>query len=300
MKTRGRGERRRGRALATLAIAALLLPAVAWSGESTGAAPPAESLVQASQRDDGPIEDNSFLIEEAYNQERGVVQHISSFTRPTDGRGWVYSFTEEWPISIQKHQLSLTLIGASVADRQTSHAGLGDAALNYRYQLLGRGHVWLAPRLSLLAPTGDAQRGLGSGGWGLQLNVPLSVRAARRLVAHSNAGASWVARADGSDGRESDTQAFNLGQSLIWLASPRLNVMLEATWSSYDEVADGGRTVRRRAAFVSPGLRLAIDVKGGLQIVPGIGFPVGVGPSRGERSLLFYLSFEHPLALLGH
>jgi hypothetical protein len=28
-----------------------------------------------------PIQDNSFLIEEAYNQEPGVVQHISVFTR---------------------------------------------------------------------------------------------------------------------------------------------------------------------------------------------------------------------------
>ena len=26
-----------------------------------------------------PIQDNSFLIEEAYNQERGVVHHIFSF-----------------------------------------------------------------------------------------------------------------------------------------------------------------------------------------------------------------------------
>jgi len=28
-----------------------------------------------------PIEDNSFLIEEAYNQEAGVVQHISNLDR---------------------------------------------------------------------------------------------------------------------------------------------------------------------------------------------------------------------------
>lgn len=35
-----------------------------------------------------PIQDNSFLIEEAYNQESGVVQRISIFERPDDGRSW--------------------------------------------------------------------------------------------------------------------------------------------------------------------------------------------------------------------
>jgi hypothetical protein len=32
----------------------------------------------------------------------------------------------------------------------------------------------------------------------------------------------------------------------------------------------------------------------GLQIAPGVAVPIGVGPSRGERSLFVYLSFEHP------
>src|SRR6266508_301550 len=46
---------------------------------------------------DGPIQDNSFLIEEAYNQEPGVIQHINTFARARGG-GWGYSFTEEWPV----------------------------------------------------------------------------------------------------------------------------------------------------------------------------------------------------------
>ena len=32
----------------------------------------------------------------------------------------------------------------------------------------------------------------------------------------------------------------------------------------------------------------------GLQIVYGLGFPVEVGAGDGERSVLVYLSFEHP------
>ena len=44
------------------------------------------------------VSDNSFLVEEAYNQEAGVVQHISVFQRGTQSGDWAYSFTEEWPV----------------------------------------------------------------------------------------------------------------------------------------------------------------------------------------------------------
>lgn len=55
-----------------------------------------------------PLEDNSFLLEEAYNQEAGVVQQIGTFLR---GRGgaWVASFTQEWPVPGIEHPLSYTL-----------------------------------------------------------------------------------------------------------------------------------------------------------------------------------------------
>jgi hypothetical protein len=49
-----------------------------------------------------------------------------------------------------------------------------------------------------------------------------------------------------------------------------------------------------RSAFVSPGVRWSYDFESGLQIVPGIAFPIGVGPSRREKSVFLYLSFEHP------
>ncbi|MRR28995.1 transporter, partial [bacterium] len=38
----------------------------------------------------------------------------------------------------------------------------------------------------------------------------------------------------------------------------------------------------------------AIDL-GKLQVVPGIAFPIGFGPSKGEYGAFAYLSFEHPL-----
>src|SRR5215475_14453949 len=64
----------------------------------------------AQSADQHGIQDNSFLIEEAYNQEFGVVQHISSFTRFWDSKDWVYTFTQEWPVpGDPRHQFSYTL-----------------------------------------------------------------------------------------------------------------------------------------------------------------------------------------------
>jgi len=75
--------------------------------------------------------------------------------------------------------------------------------------------------------------------------------------------------------------------------------MLEAAGSSDQTVAGPGRTDNESSFFINPGLRYAFDCringKDVLQIVPGISFPIGIGPSNGEYGILAYLSFEHSL-----
>jgi hypothetical protein len=245
-----------------------------------------------------PIEDNSFLIEEAYNQGRGVVQHISTFSRSPAGGGWEYTFTQEWPLGGQAHQLSYTIPVSRNDDASGARTGIGDVAVNYRYQVGGIEHLGLAfaPRASLLLPTGASRHGLGSGGTGIQFNLPFSAELPARLVAHSNAGITYTPRARDADGNSAATQSYWLGQSLIWLAHPKLNLMLESIWTSAHGVVGPGQTARTSEFLLSPGLRGAIDLPSGLQIVPGIAFPFGVGSSRGERAVFVYLSFEHPFA----
>jgi hypothetical protein len=57
------------------------------------------------------IQDNSFFIEEAYNQKPGVVQHI--FNLPSFFAGHAHeimpSLTQEWPVFSQTHQFSYTI-----------------------------------------------------------------------------------------------------------------------------------------------------------------------------------------------
>jgi hypothetical protein len=241
-----------------------------------------------------PIQDNSFLVEEAYNQEHGVVQHVSAFFRERGG-AFAYTFTQEWPVPGQRHQVSVTLPIVRVVDPEPS-TGLGDAALNYRYQWIGSGEarIAVAPRVSLLLPTGTDAKGRGTGGVGVQLNLPVSVALGERLVAHSNAGLTMTASARSPRGDKAWTTGVNLGQSLIWLTAPNLNLMLEVAWTRDQDVVGPDRTEARRSFYLSPAVRGAIDFPSGLQIVPGLAVPIGVGPSRGDRGIFLYLSFEHP------
>ena len=243
------------------------------------------------------IQDNSFLVEEAYNQNFGVVQHISSFTRFWDSKDWVYSFTQEWPVpGDERHQLSYTLAFQHAGAFPSSGAGIGDVMLNYRYQLVGNGDAMIAfaPRLSLIFPTGDTSVGRSLGGFGIQTSLPMSVVVTKKLVTHWNAGATFVPQAQDASGDRAFTAGYNLGQSFIWLAKPRVNFMLETVFANTQSAIARDKTAWGRSLLLSPGVRWAYNFENGLQIVPGVAVPIGVGPSAGEKAILLYLSFEHP------
>ena len=266
-------------------------------------APPSGSPPPSPAAKEEPsIQDNSFLIEEAYNQEYGVVQHISSFGRFWESRDWTYTFTQEWPVNpAPRHQLSYTIsathAGAFSTSAGGSGGGIGDIALNYRYQLVGSGkaRIAFAPRFSVRLPTGASRLGRGSGAVGFQTNLPLSIVVfPRKLVTHWNAGATFTPSAKNELDQKAFTAGYNLGQSLVWLARPRFNVLLETVLENSEGVVAPDKTVRENSLLLSPGIRWAHNLKSGLQIVPGFAVPIGVGPSQGEKGIIFYLSFEHP------
>jgi len=284
--------------MARLAGAAVLAGAMLCAAHPTMANDHATSTPAAAPP---PIRDNSFLLEEAYNQEDHVVQHINSFYRSLDNRDWLYTFTQEWPFKGQKNQLSYTLT-LTDPGRLGGGTGAGDTFLNYRYQWVGGGpeRIAFAPRLSLLIPTGDEEKSRGFGAFGLFVNLPLSVEFTPYLVGHSNLGTGWIPSAKNAMGDDADLQAYFAGQSLIWLARQNFNVMLEAVWASEEEIAASIETDRSSSFFLNPGLRWAINLPSGLQIVPGVSLPIGLGSSRGEEAFLLYLSFEHPIGKRSH
>jgi hypothetical protein len=240
------------------------------------------------------IQDNSFLIEEAYNQEDGVIQEIQTF-QYLKGDTWAYSFTQEWPVLTQAHQFSYTIPLERLGKDEGQHSGLGDIALNYRYQLLFKeGVMACSPRFSLILPTGDEKKGLGNGTVGYQVNMPISLRLNERFVTHWNLGITFTPNAEETGGGKADTFNTNYGMSMVYLVNRNLNALVEFVGTAEQAVVASGVTASQNSFIINPGLRYAIDFNN-LQIVPGISMPIGVGPSKGEYGVMAYLSFEHKL-----
>jgi hypothetical protein len=117
-------------------------------------------------------------------------------------------------------------------------------------------------------------------------------------VTHVNVGGTYVPTASALTGERGASTTFAAGDSLIWLAHPNFNVMLEGLYTTTSLALPGG-TARSETFTINPGVRGAINFASGLQVVPGLSVPLGVGPSRGEKAIFLYLSFEHPFQLAG-
>src|SRR3954468_1239351 len=239
------------------------------------------------------ITDNSFLVEEAFNQEKGVFQNIFGMTHVSGT--WATTFTQEWPVPGMTHHLSYTLL--FVNDHH--HGGLGDTLINYRYQVMeeGPGRPAFAPRVSLIIPTGDSNRGFGDGSAGLQVNLPFSKQTGDWYW-HWNAGLTWLerARATFRDGdfsvvRRTATASPFLAGSAIYRLRPMLHLMLES-FVSFDETVQEEGTSRDTTFILSPGIRGGWDI-GDKQVVLGLAVPV-TWASDTNAGVFVYASYELP------
>ncbi len=252
------------------------------------------------------IEDNSFLIEEAYNQEPGVVQHIFTAFYSADRQepGWTFAFTQEWPIFSQDHQFSYTILSYHGRDAGERVWGVGDMLLNYRYQLLEEGDSKpaFAPRFSLILPTGSRDKGTGNNVVGFQWNLPFSKKLTDRIATHANFGLTYFPHMrtvlDSSTGELSPKRSLvslNLGASAIYALAPRLHLMLEWLGLFQDDINDSGRSERNFAPTLSPGIRAAVVNQENLQVVVGAAAPIGLNRHAPAYGALLYLSIEHKL-----
>ena len=244
------------------------------------------------------IMDNSFLVEEAYNQEAGIVQHIFTAVHSVDrvngpdDRAWDFAFTQEWPLFSQTHQVSYTIPFSNIESGGQSESGFGDVLLNYRYQAFFDEDTLtaFAPRISLILPTGNAKKGFGDDTLGYQLNLPFSTALNDRWFVHANAGLTFLP--DAGTGPTHDLLSYNLGASAIYAATDRLHFMLE--WiGNWDESSNGVGTAREFSSIISPGLRYAFNFKNDSQLVLGIATPVGLNAAAPDIGVLLYVSFEH-------
>lgn len=234
------------------------------------------------------ISDNSFLVEEAFNQEAGIFQNIFALTRTRD-RHWQGSVTQEWPIGGVRHQLSFTLPFEVIG----GDAGVADVMLNYRLQVWEEGDRLPAfsPRVSAVFPSSANRRSLGLRGTGWQVNLPFSRRVGS-VYFHANVGATWIREPEGQAVGSGDewTDTPHVAASAIWAARPMFHLMLEA----FAQSARAPGSARENSVTVVPGFRTGWDI-GDVQLVAGVGAPVTRGDVR-DHGLLLYLSVELPFA----
>jgi hypothetical protein len=254
--------------------------------------PNAALQAKTAERPIDGIMDNSFFIEEAFNQEPGIVQHIltgfGNVTRLSgpDDRAWDLIFTQEWPIFSQKHQFSYTVPYSFVESGSMRSNGVGDVFLNYRYQAFFNPETLtaFAPRATLVLPTGDDERGFGEDTLGYQVNLPFSTTFGDRWFVHLNAGATWLP--DSASG--GDLWDSNVGASTIFAATSNVHFLLE--WiGNWNDEAQG----HEFASIISPGVRTAFNFKGDAQLVLGVAAPIGLTGAAPGYGVFLYVSFEH-------
>ncbi len=254
------------------------------------------SALEKAARPAAGIMDNSFLIEEAYNQEPGVVQHIWNVAHTVsrhagpDERALSFVFTQEWPVFTQAHQFSYTLPFTFLESEGRGARGLEDISLSYRFQfsMETEDRPAFAPSFSLILPTGDEAKGLGARSLGYRVNLPVSKIVSARWTMHGNAGATFF-----PDVKGHDLTGYNLGVSAVYAVGRNFNFLLEAVVDFEEGLNDFGRRERAVAAVLSPGFRYAINHAHDAQTVLGLAVPIGVTSDAPDFGVFLYVSFEH-------
>jgi DtxR family Mn-dependent transcriptional regulator len=239
----------------------------------------------AAQNTPFQILDNSFLVEEAFNQEPGIFQNIVTARRDEDEE-WQVTFTQEWPLFTQTHQLSFTAAVQGISGAK----GFGDLYINYRWQALAETETVPAfsPRLSLILGTGNASKGLGAGGNGWQVNLPVSKQLGDAYL-HWNAGFTHNPNAESGD-REYNLFTPHVAMSGIWRLRPMFNLMLESV-VEFEQFVESDVTRREAVFTLSPGFRTgwgtAIP-----QTIVGVAIPIRMTDGESSAGVFGYLSYE--------
>jgi hypothetical protein len=248
------------------------------------------------------IEDNSFLVDEAFNQEKGVMQFISNFHWSNISlHCMTYAFRHEIPVN-NYHQISYTLqYNFSQPFGKTNYSGPGDISIGYTYLAAGKDDwLMMVPQINFILPTGDPAKGLGNGGFGGKLGLALTKRLSRAVVTHYNISCTMIYKADyymktlqaESRKAERNINIKTFATSLIWYPTARFNLMFESVVNLLNDVQANGSSIQVWQVTSNPGLRFAFDLKKAL-MVTGVSFPFNFdNNSKDQTGFFMYLSLE--------
>jgi hypothetical protein len=249
------------------------------------------------------IEDNSFLVDEAFNQEKGVMQYTSNFYwSDMNSNCMAYTFTHEIPVFSNHHQVSYTLqYNFSQPFGTSRNSGPGDMTIGYTYLATGKDD-WLmtVPQINFIIPTGDPARGLGNGGFGGKLSLALTKRLSGAIVTHYNISYTTIYKADyyintfqaESRKGEKNIKVNTFAASVIWYPASRFNLMLESVANYVNGIGVNGSNLRGWQVISNPGVRFAADLNKAL-LVAGVSCPITFDSNSADQAgILIYLSIE--------
>jgi hypothetical protein len=249
--------------------------------------------------------DHGFLLEEAYNQDRGEVQHTLNAVYSSDfwRQGWSFNFEQEWWLFTQDHQVAFSIPFSHLREEGEKQRGVGDIQIEYRYQLTEEGPniPAVAPGFSLILPTGNRDKGTGNGVVGYEWRVAASKKVASRLALHANLGLTYLpkVRVPLDDNQRLSPKrslvSYEVGASAVFALSSNIHMLLEWVGEFEEEINDKGKKEREFKAVLSPGIRAAVVNKDRLQSVVGVGIPIGVSGPAENYGVFLYFSVEHKL-----
>ena len=264
--------------------------------------------VTAQAAEPRPIDgfsDHSFLLEEAYNQERGEVQHTfkAVYTKDFRRRGWSFKFEQEWWLFTEDHQVAFSIPFSHLREEGERQRGVGDIQIEYRYQLTEEGPniPAVAPQFTLILPTGNRDKGTGNGVVGYEWSIAASKKVASRLALHANLGLTFLPKVRvplDDDQRLSPKRSlvsYDVGASVVLALSSNIHMLLEWVGEFEEEINNEGKSERVFKAILSPGIRAAVINRDGLQTVLGVGIPIGVTGPADNYGAFLYFSVEHKL-----
>lgn len=236
------------------------------------------------------IEDNSFLIEEAYNQKPGEYQFIQAYRSYQSGKEYKFTSEGEMALGSEKHQLSYQV----VRDKEADQGSVGDTTLSYRLQSANQPDFLMAHRFGLILPTGSVGKQSSYGVTGLRYLQATTFLFQEYWDNHWNLGFNHFpeAKVNFSDKRRTLNE-FLIGTSLIYHWKDNLNFLLEGIYETHEKLNLRNQKRYEYEFTLNPGVRTAIELSWKkTQIVPGISFPIRYLDDHIDHGVLVYLSFE--------
>jgi hypothetical protein len=255
--------------IAVCATALALTVAGAEAADPPAGAPPPGFLLS-----------NAILVETAYHQEADELESTLAFS--TDRRRRGLTFSQEWPLGSERHQLSIEVPAATQASTAWGDLQVAAVGLSYGY-LLRRAEtsrVIASPTVGLALAAGFEDDEPATG---VEVALPVSAMLSDHFATTTRLGVE--VGLGGAHGEEETPVVFEVGQSLVWMARPTLNVVLDVTWEREEE----GHAAE---VVVCPGVRWAHRLRGGVVVVPAVG---AYHSSHRGMGVILSASIEHGL-----